>query len=258
MPSDSPIVGCRMPVNTDENCVKSMTDSEIQPDIAANIARVRERIADAARRTARSPESITLIAVTKTAPLERIALAYAAGIRDFGENYLQEALGKIGQSRANWPDATWHFIGHLQTNKAREVIGPFGLIQSVDSLRLAQELARRVALQKRDLDILLEVKLDPSEAKFGFAPESVLEAAAQVASLENVTVRGLMGMAPFSDTPEQARPYFRTLYQLFQQLPPTCRQVLSMGMTGDFEVAIEEGATHVRIGTAIFGKRQAV
>lgn len=226
-----------------------------ESEIAGNIARVRERIAQAAGRAGRRPESVTLIAVTKTVTPDRIAEAYAAGIRDFGENYVQEALTKRGMPPLDGQDICWHFIGHLQSNKVKDVVGRFALVQSVDSLSLASEIGRRARKVGLTADILLEVKLDAVEAKFGFAPETTLEAAAQIVGLDGVRLCGLMGMAPFGDDPEQARPHFRRLYGLFRQLPPETHQTLSMGMTGDFEVAVEEGATHVRIGTALFGKR---
>jgi pyridoxal phosphate enzyme (YggS family) len=223
--------------------------------IAENIRRVRERIAQAARRSGRAEESVTLIAVTKTIAVARIAAAYAEGIRDFGENYVQEARAKIGTPPLDKDDLRWHFIGHLQTNKARDVLGRFALLHSVDSLALATALDKRAQATGQSADILLEVKLDPSATKFGFAPEATLEAAAQICALPGLRLCGLMGMAPFTADPEAARPAFRQLHSLFRQLPAAAQQSLSMGMTGDFEVAIEEGATHVRIGTAIFGPR---
>ncbi len=239
-----------------EETVTSSGDAAV---IAANIAGVQQRILAACERAGREPDDVTLIAVTKTQPWQRIAAAYAAGTRDFGENYLQEAQGKIGQPGLDWPDARWHFIGHLQSNKARSIVGlhqttPL-LLQSLDSLELAREVARRAADAQTTVPVLLEVKLDAAPAKFGFDPNSVLADAAQIAKLDGLQIRGLMGMAPFGDDPELARPHFRRLTGLYAQLPPDSRAVLSMGMTGDFEIAIEEGATHVRIGTAIFGSR---
>jgi pyridoxal phosphate enzyme (YggS family) len=228
-----------------------------EADIAGKLARIRERIAQAAARSGRSAEAVALVAVTKTVEPARIAQAYAAGLRDFGENYMQEALAKIGQPPLDRSDMRWHFIGHLQRNKARDAVGRFALIQSVDSVALAKEIGRRAQRAGQEAAILLEVKLDTgTEAKFGLAPEVALETAAEVREIAGVQLQGLMGMAPFHPDPEQARPPFRRLHALFQQLPPAARQTLSMGMTGDFEVAIEEGATLVRIGTGIFGKRE--
>src|SRR5262249_3741868 len=160
----------------------------------------------------------------------------------------QEALAKIGDPRLDWPDARWHFIGHLQRNKAKDVVGRFTLTHSVDSVALAREMARRAQIAGTVAAILLEVKLDPATTKFRLAPEATLETAAQILPITGIRLQGLMGMAPFGAEPEAARPHFRRLYTLFTQLPPEARQTLSMGMTGDFEVAIEEGATHVRIG----------
>jgi pyridoxal phosphate enzyme (YggS family) len=229
-------------------------------EIRANIAAVQQRIERACRRVGRNPDDVTLIAVTKTQQPDRIVAAYEGGARHFGENYVQEALSKLGQPLLHWPDADWHFIGHLQSNKARELFpvegARFALIQSVDSFALARELARRAQLRGLVASILLEVKLDPAPAKFGFTPDSVLAEAARIQELDGVELRGLMGMAPFDPDPEAARPYFQQLRELYARLPAKCQRFLSMGMTGDFETAIAEGATHVRIGTAIFGARQ--
>ena len=245
-----------------------MDETEPVPQIAStihlntiqiNIDLIRERIRIACLRVDRDPNTITLIAATKTQPPDRIVEAYQAGIRHFGENYVQEALSKVGQPPLDWPDACWHLIGHLQSNKARDIIpkdgARFALIQTVDSLSLARTLAHRARLSGLIAAILLEVKLDPGPAKFGFAPESVLEDVVRIQEMDGIVLHGLMGMAPFSSYPEMARPYFRQLRNLYLLLPKASQQVLSMGMTGDFEVAIEEGATHVRIGTAIFGPR---
>jgi pyridoxal phosphate enzyme (YggS family) len=227
-----------------------------EAQIADNIARVQERIAQVAARAGRTAEAITLVAVTKTVDPLQIAQAMAAGLRDFGENYIQEALAKIAHPLLVNPDLRWHFIGHLQRNKVREALGRFVLLHSVDSVALAQEIGRRAQQAGHSADILLEVKLDvAATAKFGFVPEATLEAAAQVRTISGVRLRGLMGMAPFDPEPEQARLSFRRLHALFAQLPSEEQQILSMGMSGDFEVAIEEGATLVRIGTAIFGAR---
>ena len=224
--------------------------------ISDRIAVIRERMERAAARRGVPVETVTLMGVTKTVASDKIQEAYAAGIRTFGENYIQEALTKVGQPGLDWPDAQWHFIGHLQRNKARDAAGKFALIQSVDSIELARELAKREAQRGRAAEILLEVRLDDSGTKFGLAPETVLDAAHEMNEIGNVNVRGLMALAPFSDDPENARPHFRRLHQLFAALPDAMRQTLSMGMTGDFEVAIEEGANLIRIGTAIFGQRK--
>ena len=238
----------------------------IKFNIKFNIAAVQQRIATACERVGRNPDTVTLIAVSKTQPPELMVAAYQAGIRHFGENYVQEALSKVGRPPLDWQDVHWHFIGHLQRNKARDIFpagndARFTLIQSVDSvdsLALAEELDRRAVRSGKKLPVLLEVKLDPAPAKFGFAPETLLAEVARVQALEGLQRQGLMGMAPFATDPEASRPFFRQLHGLFIQLGDLVGsqiQSLSMGMTGDFETAIEEGATHVRIGTAIFGPR---
>lgn len=224
-------------------------------EIAQNIQHIRARIEQAAFRVGREADSITLVAVTKTVEAAQIAAAYEAGIRDFGENYIQEAQTKIGQPPLILPDLRWHFIGHLQTNKAKEVVRRFVLVQSVDSLRLAQEIGKQALKTGQPVEILLEVMLDPGSGKYGCKPEKTLEMAQQIEECPGVLLRGLMGIAPYTPAPEAARPAFKQLYQLYTQLSPECRHTLSMGMTGDFEVAIEEGATMVRLGTALFGKR---
>jgi pyridoxal phosphate enzyme (YggS family) len=226
-----------------------------EPELARNVAAIRSRITQACDRSGRDPSAVTLVAVTKTVALPRIRAVYDAGVREFGENYVQEALTKVGDSYLSAAPVHWHFIGHLQRNKVRDIIGRFALIHSVDSFALAAEIGRRSQTADRMADILLEVKLDPTAAKFGLAPEQTLLTAQAVLDIPGVRLCGLMGMAPFGSEPEAARPAFRTLRALFDQLPAESRKVLSMGMSSDFEVAIEEGATLVRIGTALFGRR---
>lgn len=223
--------------------------------IADNIARIRDRISNALHRSGRDNDKVTLLAVTKTVDTNRIAEAYDSGIRDFGENYIQEAIAKQNEDVINRADIRWHFIGHLQSNKVKEAAGRFALIHSVDSLSLAREIGKRARRAGQDADILLEIKLDSAAAKFGFLPEAALDAAAQVREIPGVKLNGFMGMAPYSTIPEDARLCFRQLRALFEQIPVESRNVLSMGMSGDFEVAIEEGATLVRLGTALFGTR---
>jgi PLP dependent protein len=223
--------------------------------IPQSVALIRTRITEACERSGRAPSSVTLVAVTKTVDLPRIRVAYRAGVQDFGENYVQEALTKVGDPELSDPALRWHFIGHLQRNKVREIIGRFALIHSVDSLALATEIGRRAEQIGAKAALLLEVKLDMATTKFGLLPEQTLATAQAVLDIPGVRLCGLMGMAPFGSNPEAARPAFRTLRTLFDQLPSEARQVLSMGMSSDFEVAIEEGATMVRIGTALFGNR---
>jgi pyridoxal phosphate enzyme (YggS family) len=225
-------------------------------DVVRNIRRAQELLAEAAVRSGRAAESITLVAVSKTVPAERIAEARAAGLTEFGESYVQEALAKQSHPLLQDDALRWHFIGHLQRNKARDVPGRFALIHGVDSVALAREIGKRSQRAGIRTDILLEVKLDTgSDTKFGVGPAAALDAAAELDTIEGVRLLGLMGMSPFDPEPESARPYFRRLRKLFDSLPEPQRHVLSMGMSRDFEIAVEEGATLVRVGTAIFGGR---
>ena len=221
--------------------------------IADNIARVGERIGAAATRAGRSPAEITLVVVTKTQPPVSIRDCVRAGVTTIGENYVQEALNK---REALGPSETaalqWHLLGHLQTNKVKQTLPAFSLIQSVDSLRLAKTLARQAQALEMTLPILLQVHLGEEATKSGVPPETAQDVAAEVATLKGVDLQGLMGIAPFGTDP---RAHFAGLRRLFEELPVARRRTLSMGMTGDFETAIEEGATMVRIGTAIFGPR---
>ncbi|HEY1526526.1 MAG TPA: YggS family pyridoxal phosphate-dependent enzyme [Candidatus Angelobacter sp.] len=229
--------------------------------IADNIAVVRERIARAAARVRRNPDSITLMAVSKTVEPERIKQAYASGLRVFGENRVQEFEGK-SHGLSELKDAEWHLIGHLQSNKAKKAAELFRAIDSVDSLRLAEKLNQAAAEARKRLDVLIEIKVSDEESKAGMpldSPEleSLLRAAPQLDSLQ---IRGLMTVPPFTDDPEGVRPYFRLLRDLrdkisARKLSGVELDVLSMGMSHDFEVAIEEGSTCVRVGTAIFGAR---
>jgi pyridoxal phosphate enzyme (YggS family) len=221
-------------------------------DIRANIENVRERIAKAAERAGRDPSEILLVGATKQVPVERIREAIACGLTDFGENYVQEAIPKIEQIG---PGVRWHFIGSLQRNKAKYVVGRFCLVHSVDSLELGTELGRRASAAGLVIPVLVEVNVGGESTKSGVPPEEALELIEKLRSVQGISVSGLMGIPPPTADPEQARPYFRTLKSLFDQLDNECRQYLSMGMSADFEQAIEEGANLVRIGTSIFGPR---
>jgi hypothetical protein len=216
--------------------------------ITANITAVRRRIAAACERAGRSPGQVTLIAVSKGFAVDAIAEAVGAGQRDFGENRVQEAIEKIDALAARGITPRWHLIGHLQSNKAKTAADRFAIIHSVDSLRLAEELSRRA----ERAGILLEVNAAQEASKFGFAPTEVAPALSSIATLPHLDVLGLMTVAPLSDDPEVVRPVFRTLRELRDALG---LRELSMGMTNDFETAIEEGATMVRVGRAIFGER---
>ena len=229
--------------------------------IANNLAEVRERIDAAARRAGRRPEDIALMAVTKTFPATRIREAYDAGARLFGENRVQEFAGKIDSLR-DLRDAEFHLIGHLQSNKAAKAVAVFSAVDSVDSLRLAQKLNASAQQSGNRISVLIEINVGGEIAKSGVAPgshelEEILSGAQAMPHLE---FRGLMTVPPFSEDPQQARPYFRRLRELRDQiaarkLPAIDMNALSMGMSHDFETAIEEGSTCVRIGTAIFGAR---
>ena len=221
--------------------------------VEENVLEVRQRIASAALRYARDPAEITLVAVSKTVGVERIREAVEAGIGDLGENYYQEAREKLDLLPS---DVRWHFIGHLQTNKAKHVVGRYALIQSVDRIELAKELDRRAERLGIVQPVLVEVKLDPADTKTGVPPEQLDELVDEAANLRSLRLDGLMGIPPLEGGNEEARPYFARLRDLFEKLPADNRRTLSMGMTADFEVAIEEGANLVRVGTAIFGKRQ--
>jgi pyridoxal phosphate enzyme (YggS family) len=230
-------------------------------EISENIARVQERIAAACRRAGRRPEDVRLVAISKTMPVERIRQAYEAGLRDFGENRVQEAKAK----RPALSDlaATWHLVGHLQTNKAKLARELFHWFHALDSFRLAERLEHSALSSGEKLPVLLEVNLGGEETKAGVREEEVRVLAEQVSQLTTLELRGLMVLPPFFDDPEQARPFFRRLRELARtidsaKLPNVSMRELSMGMSHDFEAAIEEGATMVRVGTAIFGPRPAV
>jgi hypothetical protein len=228
-------------------------------DIEENVAQVRERIAAASRRSGRGPDDVKLVAISKTFPPELIRAAYEAGLRDFGENRVQEAAAK----RPALADLsiTWHLVGHLQSNKAKAARELFHWVHSVDSFRLAQKLDQTAPAGAGRLAVLLEVNLGGEMSKAGVSESDVFQLAQQCSQLATLAVRGLMVIPPFLDDPEQVRPYFRRLRELAQEIeskniPNLSMQELSMGMSHDFEVAIEEGATMVRVGTAIFGARQ--
>ena len=223
--------------------------------IEDNLKNVRDRIIAAAERAHREPTSIKLIVVTKTIDVARIREAVAAGAAALGENRVQEAKEKIEQLG---PLATWHLIGYLQSNKAKYAVRLFDLIHSVDDLELAREIDRQAAKIGKIQNVLIEVNVSGEASKAGVAPEYVESLMRQAAALKHIAVKGLMTMPPYSDNPEDARPYFKRLRELSAQierekLPAVSMSELSMGMSGDFEVAVEEGATMVRVGTAIFG-----
>lgn len=218
--------------------------------IEQNVRELERRIAGACERAGRSPDEVTLVAVTKTIDVPAIEAAFNAGIRNFGENRVQEAKPKIEQLESLRAQLTWHMVGHLQTNKAKTAVDIFDIIHSVDSLRLAEALSRHS--QKR-LPVLIEVNVAAEATKGGFGLPEVDEAIRQIGRLPNIEIEGLMTLAPWVSDAEEVRPVFRRLRQLGDALG---LRHISMGMTDDFEVAIEEGATLVRIGRAIFGERR--
>ena len=226
--------------------------------VHSNLAAVRERLAAAARASGRRPEDIRLIAVSKTFPAEAVRAAYAAGQRDFGENKVQEALTK--QEQTADLDIRWHLIGHLQTNKARRAAGAFAAIHSVDSLDLLRRVDAAAAESGATPDVFLQVDLAGESTKFGAAETDLDAVAGAAARCEAARLVGLMVLPPWSEDPEAARPYFRRLREIRDGLVSRGVEAsrlarLSMGMSHDFDVAIQEGATDVRVGTAIFGKR---
>lgn len=230
-----------------------MTDSEIK----RNLHNIMLRARAAAEKSGRSLEDIKIIAVTKTVDVDRINSVYEYGLRDMGENRVQELLEKYDQLPS---DIKWHIIGHLQTNKVKYIVDKVQMIHSVDSLELAKEIDTRAARHQRKVDILLQVNVSGEETKFGISPDKVNEYISVLSGMENIALKGLMTIAPYAQDPQDVRPVFRNLYNIYidiksKRYDNVSMDYLSMGMSNDFEVAIEEGANVVRIGTSIFGKR---
>jgi len=226
--------------------------------IQENLERVRQQIEAAANGCGRDPDAVQLVAVSKTVPVERVRQAIDAGVTVLGENYVQEARDKI--EALSDCEVRWHFIGHLQSNKAKYAVALFDLIHSVDSVKLAAEIDKRAAKIGKKQPVLVQVNIAEEESKSGVSAEQSDALVKEISAFEHLEVRGLMTMPPFFNQPERVRPYFRTLRRLRDRIrkmaiPGIELNELSMGMTGDFQVAIEEGATLVRIGTAIFGER---
>lgn len=225
--------------------------------ISENLDHIEERICAACERAGRDRRSVTLICVTKTKPLEMLQEAYEKGQRDFGENKVQEICRKKPELE---PDIRWHMIGHLQRNKVRQLMGQTVMIHSVDSLRLAETISAEAEKAGLVMPVLIEVNAAQEESKFGVSIEETEELVRAISALRGVHIEGLMTIAPYTDDPESNRGYFARLRELAVDIGQKCIDnvsmgVLSMGMTGDFEVAIEEGATHIRVGTGIFGER---
>ncbi|MFQ5568889.1 MAG: YggS family pyridoxal phosphate-dependent enzyme [Rhodothermales bacterium] len=230
--------------------------------IADRLEAVQERIAQACQRAGRRTDEITLIGVSKTFPEEIVAAARDAGLRDFGENRVQELNRKAAAipGTIHGGDVRWHMIGHLQRNKAKDVVAVADVFHALDSLRLAAELDRRAVQAGRVLPCLVQVNVSGEASKFGLMPEAAFDMVNRLAEYEHLLVVGLMTLAAPTDDPEEVRPQFRRLREVFETYdqpahPHVRMQYLSMGMSGDFEVAIEEGATHIRVGTALFGSR---
>jgi len=228
--------------------------------ITENIVRIRQRVASACSRAGRAPASVTLVAVTKNRGVEEIKAAITNGVTDIGENRVQEALLKyqhLSPDTYHLTPISWHLVGHLQTNKAKEAVGIFDLIHSVDSRRLAEEIDKQALKINKVQDCLIEVNVSGEASKFGVKPVAAAGLIKEISGLKNISVKGLMTIAPMADDPEKARPYFRQLRELRDNINTLGIWdlkfgILSMGMTDDFEVAVEEGATIVRIGRAIF------
>jgi len=218
--------------------------------ISRNVAAIRKRIAKAAENAGRSPSEITLVAVTKTVDAPAIREAFTAGLRHFGESRIQEAREKLPQLSALQPAPTWHMVGHLQTNKAKTAAELFDVIHSVDSLKVAETISQH---SNCDKPVLVQVNVAGESSKYGFALQDTIAALEHIARLPHLRINGLMTIAPYTDDPEEVRPVFRRLRLMRNSLG---LEHLSMGMSHDFEVAIQEGATMVRIGQAIFGERE--
>ncbi len=225
--------------------------------IKDNMQIVQEEINAACKKSGRDTKDVTLIAVSKTKPLEMLREAYEAGSRDFGENKVQELMDKIPEMPS---DVRWHMIGHLQRNKVKYIVDKVYLIHSVDSYRLAEEISKEATKKKVEVNILVEVNVALEESKFGTTEEEAILLVEQIAKLPGIRIQGLMTIAPFVENEEENREYFRKLKQLsvditHKNIDNVSMNVLSMGMTGDYRVAVEEGATYVRVGTGIFGER---
>lgn len=226
--------------------------------VQENIKKVENRIEAACQKCGRSSEEVRLIAVSKTKPIEMLKEAYDYGCRDFGENKVQELVDKYDKMPK---DIRWHMIGHLQRNKVKYIVDKVYLIHSVDSLRLAEEISKEAVKHNVTVSILVEVNVSGEESKFGAASGAAVSLVEEIAKLPNILIKGLMTIAPYVEDAEENRLYFAKLRQIYvdiihKNIDNVCMKELSMGMTGDYEVAITEGATYIRVGTGIFGERQ--
>lgn len=225
--------------------------------IRENLEKVQNNISIACTKANRSANDVTLIAVSKTKPVELLQEAYDAGVRDFGENKVQEIMDKYDKLPS---DIRWHMIGHLQRNKVKYIIDKVVLIHSVDSLRLAEEISKQAQKHNLTMPILIELNIGAEDTKFGTSLEEAIALVKEISLLPNIQIKGLMTVAPFVDDAEENRHYFNAMKHLSvdimkENIDNVCMDILSMGMTGDYEVAVEEGATMVRVGTGIFGER---
>lgn len=228
-----------------------------EQDLLENLRNVEERITQACIRSGRKREEVTLIAVSKTKPIPMLETIYRAGIREFGENKVQELCEKADNLNS---DIHWHMIGHLQRNKVKQVIQKACLIHSVDSLRLAEQIELEASKCNRIIPILVEVNVAQEETKYGISLSETLEFIQKIADFAHIRVKGLMTSAPYVSNSEENREYFKNLFQLYidiqkKNIDNVDMEILSMGMTNDYEIAIEEGATHIRVGTGVFGER---
>ena len=225
--------------------------------IRSNLENVQNKIENASKKVNRNVEGVTLIAVSKTKPVELLQEAYDAGVRDFGENKVQEIMEKYDKLPS---DIRWHMIGHLQRNKVKYIIDKVVMIHSVDSYRLAEEISKQAVKHNVTMPILVELNIGEEDTKFGATSSDAIALVKEISMLPNLQIKGLMTVAPFVENPEENRHYFKAMKHLSvdimkENIDNVCMDILSMGMTGDYEVAIEEGATMVRVGTGIFGER---
>lgn len=233
-----------------------MTEKLSDEEFDLNLAAVESRLTAALEKSGRKREDITLLAATKTVDAKTVNYAISKGIDYIGENKVQELLSKYNDI----DPVHKHFIGHLQTNKVKDIIDKVELIQSVDSIKLAKEISKQAQKIGKTVDVLIEVNIGGEESKWGFTPENTAEAVAEIANLPNIAVKGLMSIPPVCNSAEENRKYFRKMYKLFididsQKIDNSSMSILSMGMSDDFDIAVEEGATLIRLGTALFGKR---
>ncbi|MBI5892709.1 MAG: YggS family pyridoxal phosphate-dependent enzyme [Deltaproteobacteria bacterium] len=229
-------------------------------DIGRNIEIVRQRILSAAKKTGRNPSDIKIVAITKNVDIEKIKQAISCGIDIFGENYIQEAKEKISNLKYQISNIRWHFTGSLQKNKVKYAVHLFDMIETVDNIELAQEIDKRMI--DRAMEVLIQVNIGAEKTKSGCSEQDASTLAKEISRLKNISIKGLMTMHPFCQNPEDARPHFKRLFEIskdieMQDIENVSMKELSMGMSNDFEAAIEEGATFIRIGTAIFGERTA-